>query len=339
MDRLQLFNTSKLNNLLNKRSKETKFGETVKIPSKLTSIYDTISSLDVDFVLFGVPEDVGVFANHGKTGTSGSWEATLKILLNIQTNPFTRPDRVLILGSLDYSDVIEKTNLLDSDSKKDIQKARKRVEKIDRDVTHLVSTIVKSGKTPIVIGGGHNNSYGNIKGSALGIGKPINAINFDAHTDFRSEEGRHSGNGFSYAFAEGFLSRYFVFGLHENYTSQAIFQGLNKIKNVKFNTYESIAVRKELKYGKALKQGLQFIQDNAFGVEVDCDSIINTTSSAMTPSAFSVEQARQFVHFYGKEENSCYLHICEAAPTPENASQVGKLITYLITDFIRAKLL
>jgi formiminoglutamase len=32
---------------------------------------------------------------------------------------------------------------------------------------------------------GHNNSYGNIKGSALAKGKPINAINFDAHSDFR----------------------------------------------------------------------------------------------------------------------------------------------------------
>lgn len=339
MDRLQLFNSSQLSALLQKRSKESKFGEKVKLPSKLTSIYDTISNLDVDFVIFGVPEDVGVFANHGKTGTSGAWEATIKILLNIQNNQFTQPDRVLILGALDYSDLIEKTNLSDSNTKKDIQKARKRVEKIDRDVTYLVNLIVKSGKTPIVIGGGHNNSYGNIKGSALGFGKSINAINFDAHTDFRSEEGRHSGNGFSYAFAEGFLSKYFVFGLHENYTSETILQSLKKIKNVNFNTYESIAVRKELKYGKALKQGLQFINDKSFGVEVDCDSIINTTSSAMTPSAFSVEQARQFVHFYGKEEQACYLHICEAAPTIENASQVGKLITYLITDFIRAKLL
>jgi arginase family enzyme len=40
--------------------------------------------------------------------------------------------------------------------------------------------------------------------------KTINAINFDAHSDFRILEGRHSGNGFSYAYEEGFLKKYFV---------------------------------------------------------------------------------------------------------------------------------
>ena len=38
---------------------------------------------------------------------------------------------------------------------------------------------------------------------------------------------------------------------------------------------------------------------------------------------------------YGKHVK--YLHICEAAPTKKTANQVGKLITYLITDFIKAK--
>ena len=33
------------------------------------------------------------------------------------------------------------------------------------------------GKIPIIIGGGHNNAYGNITGLALGKGKMVNAIN------------------------------------------------------------------------------------------------------------------------------------------------------------------
>ena len=70
--------------------------------------------------------------------------------------------------------------------------------------------IVLADKKPIIIGGGHNNAYGNIKGTSLAIGEPINVINFDAHSDFRPEEGRHSGNGFSYAYTEGFLNYYFI---------------------------------------------------------------------------------------------------------------------------------
>jgi formiminoglutamase len=56
----------------------------------------------------------------------------------------------------------------------------------------------------------------------------------------------------------------------------------------------------------------------------------------MTPSGYSVKKARAFVHHFGKQQNVKYLHICEASPTPETEIRVGKLITYLITDFMRA---
>lgn len=63
-----------------------------------------------------------------------------------------------------------------------------------------MSEIVSAGVVPIVIGGGHNNSYGMLRGSSKGLNSQVNAINIDPHADFRELEGRHSGNGFSYAF-------------------------------------------------------------------------------------------------------------------------------------------
>ena len=38
---------------------------------------------------------------YGNTGTYKAWEATLKVLLNIQSNAFTHAKRILILGHLD----------------------------------------------------------------------------------------------------------------------------------------------------------------------------------------------------------------------------------------------
>ena len=78
------------------------------------------------------------------------------------------------------------------------------------------------------------------------------------------------------------------------------------------------------------------MSSKAFGIEIDCDAIENIPSSAASPSGFSVKQARQFVHYFAKHKNAKYLHICEAAPTKKTETKVGKLITYLITDFIRA---
>lgn len=336
MDKLVLFNTTTLNELLNKRLGESKFGEHIQILTSISNIYEQLTNLDVTHVIIGLPEDVGVFANYGKTGTSKAWEATLKILLNIQSNEFTRANKVLILGHLDFTEELLKVSELDATKKKSIKKARKIVSEIDKHVTYIIQQIVSAGKKPIIIGGGHNNAYGNIKGTSLALKKPINAINFDAHSDFRPEEGRHSGNGFSYAYAEGFLKNYFIFGLQRNYTSDILFKTLKKLILVKYNTLESIEVGNELIFEEELERALTHVSENPFGIELDCDAIENIPSSAMTPSGFSVNRARSFVSYFGKHENACYLHICEAAPTKETETQVGKLITYLIVDFINA---
>ncbi len=336
MDKLVLFNDTKLDSLLNKRPNETKFGEHITTLTSVSNIYEQLKDLDVTYVVIGLPEDVGVFANYGKTGTSNAFEATIKILLNIQSNQFTNAKKVLVLGHLDFKEELEKLKTLDQSKKKDVAKARKIVSKIDKYVTSLVHDIVKAGKKPIIIGGGHNNAYGNIKGTSLALKSPINAVNFDAHTDFRDEEGRHSGNGFSYALAEGFLKNYFVFGLHENYTSSNIFSTMNKLKNIQYNTYEDICVRKKLKFKTEMERALEHVASKPFGIEIDCDAIQNTPSSAMTPSGFSLNKARNFINYFASHKNASYLHICEAAPTAETETQIGKLITYLITDFIKA---
>ncbi|WP_033958113.1 formimidoylglutamase [Psychroserpens jangbogonensis] len=336
MEHLKPFTTSELTSILKKRPKETKFGEHIMLLPDLDNIYEQLLKMDVTYVIFGIREDVGVFANYGSTGTSNAWDSVIKVLLNTQSNVFTHANRVAILGCLDFEKQQNKLDKLDQNKRKDITKARKLVSKIDASVTFLVSQIISAGKIPIIIGGGHNNAYGNIKGSTLALKKPLNAVNFDAHHDFRSEEGRHSGNGFSYALAEGFLKKYFIFGLHENYISDQVYNTINKLKSVQYNTFEAISVRKELKFKSEMQHALNHVSNSNFGLEIDCDAIANIPSSAMTPSGFSVNQARQFVHLFGSHENVTYLHICEAAPTAETETQVGKLITYLITDFIRA---
>ncbi|GAA4935127.1 formimidoylglutamase [Algibacter agarivorans] len=336
MDKLVLFNNTTRNKLLNKRSGESKFGQHVKILPRISNIYEQLESLDVTHVILGLPEDIGVFANHGKMGTSKAWYATLKVLLNIQSNEFTSANKVLILGQLDFTSELLAVSKLNPAKKKDILKARKLVDTIDASVTNIIHQIVLAGKKPIIIGGGHNNAYGNIKGASLALNKGINVINFDAHSDFRDEEGRHSGNGFKYAFAEGFLANYFIFGLHENYTSDKIIKILNISKSIKYNTFEAIEVRNELKYKKELERAATHVAKNPFGIEIDCDAIENMPSSAMTPSGFSVNRTRNFVNYFAKHNNACYLHICEASPTKKTANKVGKLITYLITDFIKA---
>lgn len=343
MENLVRLTQDQLSQITNYRKGEIKFGERIQTIPNNTTVTDFLKASEAQFVLFGIPEDIGVRANFGRSGTVTAYQNTLDSLANIQHNRFCKGSNLIILGHIATESYLERAKNLNPAIKEELKQLYKIVTEIDKEVTHLVSIIVKSGKIPIVIGGGHNNAYGMIKGTALGKAKPINAINFDAHTDFRALEGRHSGNGFSYAYEEGFLNKYFIFGLHENYTSKGVFLRIKETDGrVFYNTYEQMSIRKETSYTEQLDKALAFIQEEDFGIEIDLDAIENIPSSAMTLSGFTTEKVRKFIHFFGVNPQASYLHICEGAPglsDDKNPNLIGKLIAYLITDFMKARAL
>jgi len=341
MERIIPFTMTDLAKVTNHRSGEVKFGEKMLTIPKGENCMTFLKNCEAKYVLLGIPEDVGIRANFGRPGAASAWQSAISSIANIQHNRFCKGSQIVVLGKIDISKEMEEAKDLDFHKTADRKLLSTLVERIDKEVVHVITSIIKCGKTPIIIGGGHNNAYGNIKGTALGLGKPINAVNFDAHSDFRILEGRHSGNGFSYAYEEGFLKKYFIFGLHENYTSKNVLDILKKMEDrVNFNTYDEIKVRQQKNFQQELNTAYDFIKNDAYGIEIDLDALPNIASSAMTMSGFSIEELRQFVYFFGKNKNAAYLHICEGAPDlgeAKNNHLIGKLIGYLVTDFIKAR--
>lgn len=334
MNPLTIYSPQKLQKFIKKRTGETKFGEAILTINELNDL----KTSPANYVLLGIPEDVGVLANHGVKGTKNAWQACLKALLNIQSNEFTKPENILLLGEINCEIELKAADTLDKEDEHYFEELGHIVSQIDTKVSTVVEHIVSAGKIPVIIGGGHNNSYGNIKGTSFALKKPISVINFDAHADFRPLEHRNSGNGFSYAYEEGYLHHYFIFGLHKNYNSQAIFDRLHSNKtSVSYNLFESIAIHRTKSFGQALKEAESFtVAAEKFGLEVDLDSVQDIPSSATTPSGFSVNDTRRFISYFAKNNNVAYLHLCEAAPKPgtEEENQVGKLLAYLVMDFI-----
>jgi formiminoglutamase len=104
---------------------------------------------------------------------------------------------------------------------------------------------------------------------------------------------------------------------------------------VNFNLFEDISVKHKLTFSEGLKDAKNFCCNENFGIELDMDAIEFMGSSAITPSGFTLTEARQFVSYFSKIENAKYLHICEGSPLAGVfTNQVGKAITYLISDVI-----
>lgn len=335
-----------LQSLTNIRQFETKLGERVKCLSSEKNWKEELKSTAAKYILVGIREDIGVKANMGIGGAATAWLPFLSNFLNIQSNEFLTGEDILILGYFDFGDIV---NLIEQNAQttKELTAAyRHAVTIIDEEVENIIKEIALLQKVPIVIGGGHNNAYPIIKGVAKGLQKvgklvlpQINIINLDAHADFRNTEGRHSGNAFRYAYEDGYLSKYAMVGLHENYIAQNVLMEMHNNPLIHYTSYEEIFLQEKITFMQAVAHAADFTSDTCTGIEVDLDCIENVLSSAATPAGISALQARQFVTFAARNSKAAYLHICEGATLLADGRTnvtTGKLISYLVTDFIKS---
>ncbi|MBA2499316.1 MAG: formimidoylglutamase [Chitinophagaceae bacterium] len=346
MKHFKWYNKQDALSLTKLRRFETKLGETIHLVKDSKDWRMLLQNHTAQYVLFGIPEDIGIKANSGIGGADTAWLSFLQSFLNVQSNDFFSGENILLLGHFDFGDIQYLIEANAHGPEEKLQAYRHAVSTIDDEVEELVKSITESGKLPIVIGGGHNNAYPLIKGSAKGWHKKgqiplaqINCINLDAHVDYRPIEGRHSGNAFRYAAEDGYLEKYCVIGLHENYLPQNIWMDIINNPFMDCITYEDIFVHEKRSFIQSVAHATGFTESTMAGIELDLDCIENVLCSAATPSGVSALHARQYVAFSAMDAKPAYLHICEGATRLSDGSMnnsTGKLISYLVSDFIKA---
>ena len=347
MTHLKVYTKQDILSLTRLRRFETKLGERLQVVSDTSDLSASLATSPARYVIFGIPEDLGAKGNYGIGGADTLWIPFLQSFLNIQSNDFFDGNEALLLGHFDFGDI---QYLIDTTARGEderIEAYRHAVNTIDEEVEHLAKLITGANKIPVVIGGGHNNSYPLIKGAAKGWHKAgaiplaqINCINLGAHSDYRPMEGRHSGNAFRYAEEDGYLQKYCIIGLHENYIPQNVWIDIVNNPFIDCITFEDIFVHEKRSFTQALAHATGFTEDTLTGIDIDLDGIQNTLCSAMTPVGFLPIHARQYVSFAAADSKPAYLYICEGATRLSDGrtdATSGKLIAYLVSDFIKGK--
>lgn len=329
------------------RAGETRLGETLLLPNPTLPLADTLrlaKAAGALYVLLGIAEDIGPRANFGNSGADLGFQAFLKRFLNLQANEFIDGGQILLLGEIKVADLQQQSAGLQANKDEDLLQLRQLCAKVDERATPVLQAIFNTGLIPLVIGGGHNNALPLLKALSQSAGSSVNAVNLDPHCDFRLLEGRHSGNGFSYASAQGYLNRYFVLGLHELKNSKA---SLAQLQNAGagFCSYQQIYLQQEYSFPEAVAAAIQFVSttDQPLGIELDTDSISMMPVSAFTNCGVSVREAELYVYQLAKLPQSRYLHLAEAAPAQHPAglaagmSEAGQVLTALVLAFIQAR--
>ncbi|MBC7510344.1 MAG: arginase family protein [Ferruginibacter sp.] len=324
---------------------ETKLGERVKHVAVTGNWQEALQQSAAKYVLLGIPEDIGIRANFGISGADTTWLPFLSAFLNNQSNDFLTGENILLLGHFDFGDIkylIENTAYNQDEM---IEAYRHAVNIIDDAVEDMIKVITAFKKIPVVIGGGHNNAYPIIKGTAKGLYKAeviplaqINCINLDAHAGFGATEGRHNGNGFHYAEEDGYLGKYCIIGVHENTISQNVLMEVHNNPFIDYITYEEIFIHERKNFMQSVAHATGFTEDSYTGIELDLGCIEQVLSNEIIPCGITVLQARQYITFTAQDSKVAYLHICEGAAQLADGRKnetTGKLISYLVSDFIK----
>ena len=126
--------------------------------------------------------------------------------------------------------------------------------------------------------------------------------------------------------------------MHENYLPQNVWIDFVNNPFLDCITYEDIFIHEKRTFLQAVSHAIEFTEDSLCGVELDLDAVQNVLSSAVTPSGILPVHARQYITHVAAGSKPAYLHICEGAvrlSTGRTDDSTGKLISYLVSDFVK----
>lgn len=326
------------------REHETKIGQAIHSLSLDGSFEESLATAWHDgqrVAIVGIPESVGVKANLGRPGAEGGWQAFLQSFLNLQKTGLVSTHELLLVGSIECHDLMEQAQQLDSEDEHDLAELRRLTAMVDARVSRVLTPIFAQGFDVIVIGGGHNNAYPLLKSLHQVTEQPVGAVNMDPHADFRATEGRHSGNGFSYAYLEGLLAYYHVVGLHPGKNSASSLRNLSDAGL----RYHSIHRLFERSFNEVMDEVVAKADSwqCPLGIELDVDALTGVPASAINYSGLSLAQGFQFVKRLAELPESRYVHLAEAAPAlcsagfDEGLKVAGQVLCELTTAYLHGR--
>ena len=292
-------------------------------------------------ILIGVPDDRGVLANHGNSGAKEGPAAFRKAFYSLYDTH--------IPGNIG-NEIIDAGNIaLGSDIASSHEKLALAVQFF----------LEQSAKLVIIIGGGHDFSFGSYKGHVAAIQGIIPIINLDAHLDLRPvEDGSiNSGTPFSriiehlpHAIAKG--KALLELGIQKDRNPHSLFE-FAKAHHVKVVEYDKGSWL-EMRHGE--KTALGYMQDHlndctllgwnhlkgGIHYSLDLDvfaSWLAPGTSASTPFGCNLDDILEATERLMKLSNLRVFDIAELCPPRDFNGQTARLAAGIVFRAICAKLL
>jgi formiminoglutamase len=260
-----------------------------------------------EIVLIGFPSDEGVRRNGGRPGASKAPDLIRALFNKLTPHPAFFDEHVAVLKCIHDVGDIEVTGNLAEDQLK---------------LGNLVESVLASNQIPIILGGGHETSFGHVLGYYQ-LKHKISVLNWDAHPDVRPlKDGQaHSGSPFRQAMelGRGTVLDYTVAGLQPQHVAQEHLEYLNERKATWFwaEDIDNVAI-----------QGIYQGVTKATMVSIDMDVVSQAFApgvSAPTAGGITDRQLFEIAYQAGLHKLVRSFDLVEVNPTFDRDMQTVRL--------------
>jgi len=282
-----------------------------------------------DHVLIGCPQHEGVQRNSGRIGAAEAPDKIREQLFKLQM-PKSTGIKIFDAGNI-KTDIFN--NLMEDDIL-DESESSDALNKIHDALTLSVETFLKDGKNVIVLGGGNDISFADVRALYKAVGS-CSVINVDAHLDMRISENMTSGTPYRKLVEGHYLKpeNFYEFGIRKESNSKNYIEDAEKMGT---HTHYLPDILEE-GASASFKGVLNNIDDNSFFFGLDMDVIQAADApgvSASSPMGLSGREVIDMVYLARQKENLRILEITETNPTYDIDNRTVKLVAQIIYCYL-----
>ncbi len=269
-------------------------------------------------LLAGFPCDEGVAINNGRQGAASAPAKIRDRLKKLTPDSRMNERHTLLLNkTCDYGDI----------------KLSGKLERDQIQLGDLISEQLKEDRIPVIMGGGHETSFGHFLGYVY-TDRSVSILNIDAHTDVRPLKGgrAHSGSPFRQALEHpsGCCQSYHVFGLSPSSVSAAHAAYIEQRGGtVRFNNNTDL---------NTVLRCLDELESDSVMVTMDMDAVEQGAApgvSAPAAEGISSKLWLELAYQFGKHPKVTSFDLCEVNPKFDRDGQTIRLAALTIWYFLR----
>lgn len=274
---------------------------------------EDLNSADQACVIVGFASDEGVLRNKGQLGAAKAPNELRKELAKL---PWMFPEdkRLVDVGTVECIE--------------------NKLEQAQENIGTIVSTVLAKNGTPIILGGGHETTFGHYSGVRKFIGKDasLGIINIDAHFDLRPyDEQTSSGTMFRQMLETDPNCNYFVLGIQRFGNTKELFDKADELR-VEY-VYED-----QMSTGNTESVLNDFIDKHDYILLTLCTDVLNAAFapgvSAPSPFGLDPKVVRSIIQTVASNDKTLSFDISEVNPLLDESNRTVKLGAYLINEAI-----